>query len=149
MMGVALRTLLRAVSATAIVAAFLLLPKLSTSLPCFARSSFWDGESEGKTSMPLLISSPRIRKTFSAPAEATAAKGTSRVRIVFAPGERRRRRGTTALRPSATEQEADTARKYDLASEDVESGVDLFALALLMATLRDWLVICQRRVPVV
>lgn len=28
-------------------------------------------------------------------------------------------------------------------------GVDLFALALLMATLRDWLVICQRRVPVV
>lgn len=28
-------------------------------------------------------------------------------------------------------------------------GVDLFALALLIATLRDWLVICQRRVPVV
>ena len=28
-------------------------------------------------------------------------------------------------------------------------GVDLFALALLMATLRDWLVICQRSVPVV
>lgn len=28
-------------------------------------------------------------------------------------------------------------------------GVDLLALALLMATLRDWFVICQRRVPVV
>lgn len=31
---------------------------------------------------------------------------------------------------------------------EVESGVDLLALALLMATLRDWFVICQRRVPV-
>jgi len=31
----------------------------------------------------------------------------------------------------------------------VERGVDLLALALLMATLRDWLVICQRSVPVV
>lgn len=30
-----------------------------------------------------------------------------------------------------------------------ESGVDLLALALLMATLSDWLAICQRRVPVV
>lgn len=28
-------------------------------------------------------------------------------------------------------------------------GVDLFALALLIATLRDWLVICHRSVPVV
>lgn len=27
--------------------------------------------------------------------------------------------------------------------------MDLLALALLMATLRDWFVICQRRVPVV
>ena len=32
---------------------------------------------------------------------------------------------------------------------EVERGVDLFALALLMATLSDWLVICQRSVPVV
>lgn len=32
---------------------------------------------------------------------------------------------------------------------EVGRGVDLLALALLMATLRDWLVICQRRVPVV
>lgn len=31
----------------------------------------------------------------------------------------------------------------------MERGVDLLALALLMATLRDWFVICQRRVPVV
>lgn len=32
---------------------------------------------------------------------------------------------------------------------DVERGVDLLALALLIATFRDWLVICQRSVPVV
>ena len=32
---------------------------------------------------------------------------------------------------------------------EVERGVDLLALAELMATLRDWFVICQRRVPVV
>ena len=32
---------------------------------------------------------------------------------------------------------------------DVDRGVDLLALALLMATLRDWLVICHRSVPVV
>ena len=32
---------------------------------------------------------------------------------------------------------------------DVESGVDLLALEELMATLRDWLVICQPRVPAV
>ena len=31
----------------------------------------------------------------------------------------------------------------------MERGEDLLALALLMPTLRDWLVICQRRVPVV
>jgi hypothetical protein len=30
-----------------------------------------------------------------------------------------------------------------------DSGVDLFAFALLIATLRDWLVICHRSVPVV
>jgi len=32
---------------------------------------------------------------------------------------------------------------------EVESGEDLFALEALMPTFRDWLVICQRRVPVV
>ena len=31
----------------------------------------------------------------------------------------------------------------------VESGEDLLALALLMATLRDWLAHCQKTVPVV
>ena len=54
-----------------------------------------------------------------------------------------------AFRPRATEHEADTARKYDFTIVEVERGVDLFALALLMATLRDWLVICQRSMPVV
>jgi len=61
--------------------------------------------------MPFLISSPRIRKTFKAPALATAAKGTNLVRIIFVDGETRLRRGTRALRPSATEQEAVTARR--------------------------------------
>lgn len=32
---------------------------------------------------------------------------------------------------------------------EVESGDDLFALALLMATFSDWLMICQVTVPVV
>ena len=32
---------------------------------------------------------------------------------------------------------------------DMERGVDLLALAELMATLRDWFVICQLRVPAV
>lgn len=54
-----------------------------------------------------------------------------------------------ALSPSATEQEAEMANRYDFAIVGVERGVDLLALALLMPTLRDWLVICQRSVPVV
>jgi len=58
-------------------------------------------------------------------------------------------RGTRAFKPRATEQEAPTARKYDCVILETESGVDLLALALLMATLRDWFAICQRRVPVV
>lgn len=148
-MGVAFRTLLNAVSATAMVAAFLLLPRLSLPFPSFAMSVFWAPLTEGKTSMPFLISSPRIKKTLRAPAEATAAKGTSRVRIVRVPGERCFKRGTSELRPRATEQEAETARKYDWMRVEVEREVDLLALALLMATLSDWLVICQRRVPVV
>ena len=32
---------------------------------------------------------------------------------------------------------------------EVERGVDLLALALFMATLRDWFVICHSKVPVV
>jgi len=58
-------------------------------------------------------------------------------------------RGTRAFSPSATEQEAPTAKKYDCVIFETDSGVDLLAFALLMATLRDWLVICQRSVPVV
>lgn len=110
-MGVAFSTRLSAVSETAMVAAFLLLPRLSISLPSFANAAFCVSVRDGKTSMPFLISSPRIRKTFSAPAEATAAKGTRRVRIVLVPGEIFFRRGTRELRPRAMEQEAETARK--------------------------------------
>jgi hypothetical protein len=58
-------------------------------------------------------------------------------------------RGTRALRPRATEHDAPTARKYDCVILETDKGVDLLALALLIATLRDWLVICQSRVPVV
>ena len=87
--------------------------------------------------MPCLISSPRIKNTFKAPALATAANGTSLVRIVFVPGLTRFNRGTRAFSPSATEQEAPTARKYDCVILETDSGVDLLALALLIATLRD------------
>ena len=99
--------------------------------------------------MPWRISSPRIRNTLRAPADATAANGTKRVSVVFAVGERRLSRGTIALSPRATEQEAETAKRYDFMIVGVERGVDLLALALLIPTLRDWLVICQSRVPVV
>jgi hypothetical protein len=51
------------------------------------------------------------------------------------------------LRPSATLHEADTARIYDIATDLVDMGVDLLAFALLIATLRDWLAICQRSMP--
>ena len=61
--------------------------------------------------MPCLISSPRIKNTLRAPADATAAKGTNLVRMVFALGESLFRRGTNAFKPRATEQEAETARK--------------------------------------
>jgi hypothetical protein len=52
--------------------------------------------------MQQQISSPRMRKTFSAPADATAAKGTRRPSIMRAFAERRFRRGMIAFRPSAT-----------------------------------------------
>lgn len=90
-----------------------------------------------------------MRKTFSAPALATAANGTSLVRMVFVAGLTFFSRGTRALSPSATEHDAPTARKYDCVIFETDRGVDLLAFALLIATLRDWLVICQRRVPVV
>ena len=148
-MGVELSTLLSAVSPTASVAAFLLFPRLCTCDPSFSFCAFSSSLRVGKTSIPCRISSPRIRNTLRAPADATAANGTNRVRVVFAVGERRFNRGTTALSPSATEQDAETAKRYDFTIVDVERGVDLLALALLIPTLRDWLVICQSRVPVV
>lgn len=147
--GVELSTRLNAVSPTANVAAFLLFPRLGACDPCFSFCAFSSSLKVGKTSIPCRISSPRIRNTLRAPADATAAKGTNRVRVVLATGDRRLSRGTIALSPRATEQEAETAKKYDLTIVGVERGVDLLALALLMPTLRDWLVICQRRVPVV
>lgn len=105
--GVAFNTRLSAVSPTASTPALLLFPKLS---PLLFRA-FSSSVRTAYTSIPFLISSPRIKNTLSAPAEATAAKGTSRTSTVFVVGERERRRGTMALRPRATEQEAETARK--------------------------------------
>jgi hypothetical protein len=69
--------------------------------------------------------------------------------MIFVAGVTFFNRGTRALRPNATEQEAPTAKKYDCVIFETDSGVDLLAFALLIATLRDWLVICQRSVPVV
>jgi hypothetical protein len=88
-----------------------------------------------------------MRKTFRALALATAAKGTRRDRMRRVLGEMLLRRGTRAFRPRAVEQEAETAMRYDWAIWEVERGVDLLAFALLIATLRDWFPICQRRVP--
>ena len=97
--------------------------------------------------MPVRISSHRIKKTFSAPALATAAKGTSRPRSKRTDAGINVSRGTSDLRPTATVQDAPTAAKYDLTSAEVVSGEDLLALALLMATLSDWFVICHATVP--
>jgi hypothetical protein len=63
------------------------------------------------TAMPWYTSSMRIRKTFTTPAETTAANGTRRERIVRVVGRRARRRGTRALRPRAMEQETVVARR--------------------------------------
>jgi hypothetical protein len=52
-----------------------------------------------------------MRRTLRAPALATAAKGTRRLRMRRVDGERLLRRGTRLLRPRATEHEAVTARK--------------------------------------
>jgi hypothetical protein len=90
-----------------------------------------------------------MRNTFKAPADATAAKGTRRPSIVRVLGERRFKRGTREFRPTATEQDALTARQYDWAILPQERGLDLLAFALLMATLRDWFVICHAIVPAV
>ena len=109
MIGVALNTLDRAVSPTASVAAFLLRPRLGVESFDFSFSVFSEALRTGKTSIPFRISSLRMRKTLRAPALATAAKGTSRVRIVRVEGERDLRRGTRLLRLRATVHEALTA----------------------------------------
>lgn len=111
MIGVEFSTLLSAVSPTAIVAAFLLFPRLCTSDPSFSFCAFSSSLRVGKMSIPCRISSPRMRNTLSAPADATAANGTRRVKTVFVFGESPFRRGTMAFKPTATEQEAETARK--------------------------------------
>ena len=87
--------------------------------------------------MPRRISSPRIKKTFNAPAVATAANGTRRPNTVRVVGDILFNRGTNAFRPRATEHDAETASKYDLTIVAVDNGVDLFALDEFMATLRD------------
>lgn len=100
-------TLDAAVSPTAIVAAFLDFPSDASDRPASLSSSV----STGWTSIPLLISSPLMRHTFNTPADATAANGTnlpSKIRVL---GETPLRRGTKALRPTATEEAAPTARK--------------------------------------
>lgn len=135
--GVAFSTRLKAVSPTANVAAFLLFPKLSISLPSSSLCAFSSSLKTGNTSIPCLISSPRIKKTLSAPAEATAAKGTSRVSTVLVLGDSRFSLGTMAFNPRATEHDADTASRYDLTMVEVAMGVDLLAFALLMATFSD------------
>ena len=111
MIGVEFSTRLSAVSPTANVAAFLLLPRLGISEPLFSLCVFSSSLNVGYMSIPWRISSPRIRNTLRAPADATAAKGTSRVRTFFAPGDRRFSRGTVAFKPRATEQEAETASR--------------------------------------
>lgn len=78
-----------------------------------------------------------MRNTFSAPADATAANGINLLNTVLAPGLMRFSLGTRLFSPTATLQLAPTAKKYDLTITEVDRGVLLFALALLMATLRD------------
>jgi hypothetical protein len=95
--GVAFNARDAAVSETANNPAFLELPRIvpSSSLTC----------------IPWYISSTRMRKTLTTPAETTAAKGTRRVRIVRVTGLRLRRRGTRELRPKAMEQETVVAMR--------------------------------------
>lgn len=78
--------------------------------------------------MPCLISSPRMRKTLRAPALATAANGTNRPKMMRVPGLMALSLGTRAFRPNATEQEAETASRYDFTRVEVDMFVDLLAL---------------------
>jgi hypothetical protein len=69
--------------------------------------------------------------------------------MTFALGDRLFKRGTSALRPSATPQDALTAVRYDWTMVEVESGIDLFAFEKLTPTLTDWFVTCHPSVPAV
>jgi hypothetical protein len=69
--------------------------------------------------------------------------------MTFALGDRLFKRGTSALRPSATPQDALTAVRYDWTMVEVESGIDLFAFEKLIPTLTDWFVTCHPSVPAV
>jgi len=90
-----------------------------------------------------------MRKTLTTPADATAAKGTSRVKIILVEGLTLFNLGTIAFRPSATPQDAATAMPNEVARSLFVRGEDLLAFDVLMATLSDWLAICQSNVPVV
>lgn len=125
MIGVEFMTRENAVSLTANVAAFRDFPRLLGS-PLL--SSLLCSASAGKMSMPCLISSPLMRKTFKAPADATAAKGISLLNVVLAVGLSRFNLGTTAFKPNATPHDADTARAYDVTSVSVLRGDVLLAL---------------------
>lgn len=95
MIGVALMTLLAAVSPTAYKAAVFDVPTTSPSLL--------------NTLIPFLISSLLIKKTFTTPAETTAANGTKRPKIILVLGLKDLSLGTMAFKPRATEHDAVTA----------------------------------------
>ena len=76
----------------------------------------------------------RMMKTLTTPAETTAAKGTRRVRMVRVMGFRFFKRGTRAFKLRATEPATVVASKKDVLSSLLVKGVDLLALAELMAT---------------
>ena len=95
--------------------------------------------------MPRRISSPCMRKMFSAPADATATKEQGDQVSCNIRGEALQA-ATIAFRPSATKQEAETGMNSSLLESRL-GGRGLLALGLLMATLRDWFMICQERVP--
>lgn len=146
MIGVALSTLLTAVSPTARIAAFLLLPKLSAGPPSLLSSSacaFFNGN----TSIPAAISPPRINPTLTIPADTTAANGTSLPSTIFIPGVTPRptflpsttsatfKFATNFPSPTATPQLALTASTKLVPSCVIDSGEDLLAFAELMQTL--------------
>lgn len=69
-----------------------------------------------------------MRKTFKAPADATAANGINLLNVVLAVGLSLFNLGTMAFRPNATPHDADTASAYDVTSVFVLKGEVLLAL---------------------